>query len=232
MIHTAFLAGRGADRWTIRCPAALRASVRSSPRVGARRLPGRRHEPRARGCVGPSRSIWNDPRPALSGPRRTVVERAHDGRERQRPTDPSAWRAGAAHPEAADRRLGERGLVKQSFSHGRSKTVVVETKRRRARRARRARRRRSPSAVGGFRGARPSRPRPSAGHAAGRRPSRTGAEWPRPSEDERRARQRVIEAARRAQARSEAVADSVARRRNRRSRPPNRTPADAAALSQ
>ena len=83
------------------------------------------------------------------------------------------------------------GVVKQSFSHGRSKTVVVETKRRR---------------VDGIGGAAPladrrptfdvkaPAPRPAAPSALESAP--TSAQTGGLSEDERRARQRAIELAR------------------------------------
>jgi translation initiation factor IF-2 len=88
------------------------------------------------------------------------------------------------------------GMVKQSFSHGRSKTVVVETKRRRVD---------APVPAGGaerraafeVRGVTPPRPAPAA-------PPPAPADAHGLSEDERRARQRVIEEARRAQERAAA----------------------------
>ncbi len=104
------------------------------------------------------------------------------------------------------------GVVKQSFSHGRSKTVVVETKRRRLD---------MPGGLGGVGGlggpsaaekrtvfdvrgpapaGRPATPSPGEAASAG------GL-----SEDERRARQRVIEAARAQQARTQAERESRAR---------------------
>jgi len=96
------------------------------------------------------------------------------------------------------------GMVKQSFSHGRSKTVVVETKRRRVDAPGAA-----PAAVaerrGAFevRGAPPARPTtaptPATTPAASVSAAARGL-----SEDERRARQRVIEEARRAQERAAA----------------------------
>ncbi len=102
------------------------------------------------------------------------------------------------------------GVVKQSFSHGRSKTVVVETKRRRLD---------TPGGLGGggpggasaaekraifdVRGPAPARP-PA---AAPSEPAPVGGL----SEDERRARQRVIEAARAQQARSEAEREARSR---------------------
>ncbi len=87
------------------------------------------------------------------------------------------------------------GTVKQSFSHGRTKTVVVETKRARPH-----------AAVGGNLAA-PSAaerrqfepPRPSAPQGG-----RAGAAGDGLSPEERAARQRVIEAARRQQAQQEA----------------------------
>ena len=109
---------------------------------------------------------------------------------------------GARAPLTLKPRLGgsvSSGLVKQSFSHGRSKTVVVETKRRRADAPGP-----SPAGVaerrGAFevRGLAPPRPAPA---PAG---PKTPADAHGLSEDERRARQRVIEEARRAQERSAA----------------------------
>jgi len=91
------------------------------------------------------------------------------------------------------------GMVKQSFSHGRSKTVVVETKRRRVDApgvapAAPAERR------GAFevRGAAPARPQTAAQPAPAAKSAAAAAAHGL-SEDERRARQRVIEEARRAQ---------------------------------
>jgi translation initiation factor IF-2 len=78
------------------------------------------------------------------------------------------------------------GMVKQSFSHGRSKTVVVETKRRRVD---------APPAVGERR---PVEIKPAAAQAPrppGGAPASPGAALRGLSEDERRARQRVIEEA-------------------------------------
>ena len=51
VIHTAFLAGRGADRWTIGCRAAVGLPSAPSLRVGARSLP-------AGGTVRPFRRLW------------------------------------------------------------------------------------------------------------------------------------------------------------------------------
>ncbi len=108
---------------------------------------------------------------------------------------------GARAPLTLKPRMGgavSAGMVKQSFSHGRSKTVVVETKRRRVDApgvgpAGVAERR------GAFevRGLTPARPAPAA-------PPPAPADGHGLSEDERRARQRVIEEARRAQERSAA----------------------------
>ena len=109
---------------------------------------------------------------------------------------------GARAPLTLKPRLGgsvSSGLVKQSFSHGRSKTVVVETKRRRADAPGP-----SPAGVAERRGAFEVRglapPRPAPAPAA----PKTPADAHGLSEDERRARQRVIEEARRAQERSAA----------------------------
>src|ERR1700754_5125904 len=77
---------------------------------------------------------------------------------------------------------GSSGTVKQSFSHGRTKTVVVETKRRRVD---------TPPAAG----AAPPRPAPPAPAAAGNQPNLNL------SQEELRARQRVLEAAREQQER-------------------------------
>ncbi len=116
---------------------------------------------------------------------------------------------GARAPLTLKPRLGgsvSAGLVKQSFSHGRSKTVVVETKRRRADAPP------SPAGVaerrGAFevRGLAPARPAPSSTPA----PPSSGAATGGLSEDERRARQRVIEEARRAQERSAAERAALA----------------------
>jgi translation initiation factor IF-2 len=108
------------------------------------------------------------------------------------------------------------GMVKQSFSHGRSKTVVVETKRRRADAP-------GPSPVGvaerrgafEVRGLAPARPAPAPSPAPKAPVDAHGL-----SEDERRARQRVIEEARRAQERSAAE-------RAARTPPPPAPPAEA-----
>jgi translation initiation factor IF-2 len=102
---------------------------------------------------------------------------------------------GARAPITLKPRIGgavSSGMVKQSFSHGRSKTVVVETKRRRvdAPGAGPVTERR---AVFDVRGPTPARPAP----APASPPSAADAH--RLSEDERRARQRVIEEARRVQ---------------------------------
>jgi translation initiation factor IF-2 len=95
------------------------------------------------------------------------------------------------------------GMVKQSFSHGRSKTVVVETKRRRVDAPGPA-----PAAVAERRGPAfevrgPARPQaPSQPTAPARSQPAAGAVHGL-SDDERRARQRVIEEARRAQERAD-----------------------------
>jgi translation initiation factor IF-2 len=108
---------------------------------------------------------------------------------------------GARAPLTLKPRMGgavSAGMVKQSFSHGRSKTVVVETKRRRVDGPGPG-----PAGVaerrGAFevRGLTPARPAPSA-------PPPAPADGHGLSEDERRARQRVIEEARRAQERAAA----------------------------
>ena len=96
------------------------------------------------------------------------------------------------------------GMVKQSFSHGRSKTVVVETKRRRVDApgagpaAPLSAERRAAFDVRG-----PRRPAPAAPPATARRR--------RHSEDERRARQRVIELARQQQERQAAEREARTR---------------------
>ncbi|MHB8530323.1 MAG: translation initiation factor IF-2 associated domain-containing protein, partial [Caulobacteraceae bacterium] len=102
------------------------------------------------------------------------------------------------------------GVVKQSFSHGRSKTVVVETKRRRL------------DAPGNLGAGGPGGPSAAEkrvafdvrGPATPSRPA-TPAGEPSPagglSEDERRARQRVIEAARAQQTRTAAEREARAR---------------------
>jgi translation initiation factor IF-2 len=117
---------------------------------------------------------------------------------------------GARAPLTLKPRIGgsvSAGMVKQSFSHGRSKTVVVETKRRRADAPGPG-----PAGVaerrGAFevRGLAPPRPAPGPTPAA---PS-SGAATGGLSEDERRARQRVIEEARRAQERSAAERAALA----------------------
>jgi translation initiation factor IF-2 len=93
-------------------------------------------------------------------------------------------------------------MVKQSFSHGRSKTVVVETKRRRVDAPGGA-----PSTVaerrGAFevRGLAPARPAPAQPAAPAQPGGQTGRGL---SEDERLKRQRVIEEARKVQERSAA----------------------------
>jgi translation initiation factor IF-2 len=88
------------------------------------------------------------------------------------------------------------GMVKQSFSHGRSKTVVVETKRRRVDSPGAA-----PAAVAERRAvfeARPAAPARPATPAPATTSAPASAAARGLSEDERRARQRVIEEARRA----------------------------------
>jgi translation initiation factor IF-2 len=102
-------------------------------------------------------------------------------------------------------------MVKQSFSHGRSKTVVVETKRRRAD---------APLAAPPGRPApAETAPVPTAAPAAPRAPmTAAGAAARGLSEDERRARQRVIEQAQRA-AEERAAAERQARLRAEASRP-------------
>ena len=113
---------------------------------------------------------------------------------------------GARAPLTLKPRLGgavSSGMVKQSFSHGRSKTVVVETKRRRMDApgvgpAAPVERR------GAFEVRGPTPPRPAMSPSA-----QTAAASARGlSEDERRARQRVIEEARRAQERVAAERDT------------------------
>jgi translation initiation factor IF-2 len=90
------------------------------------------------------------------------------------------------------------GMVKQSFSHGRSKTVVVETKRRRVDAPGPVAERRGPFEVRGLTAPKPT-PAPTSAPAAPTPAAARGL-----SEDERRARQRVIEEARRAQERQAA----------------------------
>jgi len=108
-------------------------------------------------------------------------------------------------------------MIKQSFSHGRSKTVVVETKRRRDMPM--------PAAPA------PSRPAPEPGPAASSPSPRTstplGAAARGLSEDERRARQRVIEQAQRA-AQERAAAERQARTRMEAPRPVQSAPAPQA----
>ncbi|MDP1629891.1 MAG: translation initiation factor IF-2 associated domain-containing protein, partial [Caulobacter sp.] len=95
------------------------------------------------------------------------------------------------------------GVVKQSFSHGRSKTVVVETKRVRSH---------APGGAANLAG--PSaaekrttfEPRPAAGRPAGPASSDPGGL----SAEERAARQRAIDAAREAQERQAAEARAKA----------------------
>ncbi|HXV01648.1 MAG TPA: translation initiation factor IF-2 [Caulobacteraceae bacterium] len=112
---------------------------------------------------------------------------------------PSSTPGGRAPLTLKPRTLGgavSSGMVKQSFSHGRSKTVVVETKRRRVDAPGPAPERRAPFEV---RGVTPARPAPAATPPAAALASAHGL-----SEDERRARQRVIEEARKAQERAAA----------------------------
>ena len=73
----------------------------------------------------------------LAGPARPrrIVKRAHDGRERE-PAEPGPPLTLKPRPGGSV----STGTVKQSFSHGRSKTVVVETKRRASARAGQSRR--------------------------------------------------------------------------------------------
>jgi len=95
-------------------------------------------------------------------------------------------------------------MVKQSFSHGRSKTVVVETKRRRVDAPGVG-----PGVVAERRGAFEVRaPAPAARPAPAPSAALTGAAARGLSEDERRARQRVIEEARRAHERQAAEPDT------------------------
>jgi translation initiation factor IF-2 len=105
-------------------------------------------------------------------------------------TDENENRSGRA-PLTLKPRVGQvsTGTVKQSFSHGRSKTVVVETKRRRVD---------APPAVN-LAAPSPAERRPTGFDVRGREPQRAPAPESRGgapgglSEDERRARQRVIE---------------------------------------
>ena len=113
-----------------------------------------------------------------------------DENDNNRPPTPSAGRA----PLTLKPRSGgavSAGVVKQSFSHGRSKTVVVETKRRRVDVTGAPTVERRPAFE-----IRPPAPRtPPRGPDA----PPTGAAQGSLSEDERRARQRVIELARQKQ---------------------------------
>jgi translation initiation factor IF-2 len=126
-----------------------------------------------------------------------------DDNDNNRPTGASTTRA----PLTLKPRTGgavSSGMVKQSFSHGRSKTVVVETKRRRLD---------LPSGVGSLTPERrpaPEAPRaaPIAPRPAG--PSQAGGAVRGLSEDERRARQRVIEEAARVAAERAAASAPVA----------------------
>ncbi|MEO8926290.1 MAG: translation initiation factor IF-2 [Caulobacteraceae bacterium] len=121
-----------------------------------------------------------------------------DENDNGRQTSPSGGPAagGGRAPLTLKPRIGgavSAGMVKQSFSHGRTKTVVVETKRRRV------------EPVGAGPAAPPIAERRVAFDVRGPTPPRPqGADVSPPgglSEDERRARQRVIEAARQAQER-------------------------------
>jgi translation initiation factor IF-2 len=105
-------------------------------------------------------------------------------------------------------------MIKQSFSHGRSKTVVVETKRRRDMPM--------PAAPAPSRAA--PEPGPVASSPAPRPPLPMGAAARGLSEDERRARQRVIEQAQRA-AQERAAAERQARPRVEAPRPVQSAPA-------
>ncbi len=136
------------------------------------------------------------------------------------PTDGASAGAGARAPLTLKPRSPgavSAGMIKQSFSHGRSKTVVVETKRRRDMPM--------PAAPA------PSRPAPEPGPAASSpspRPSvPLGAAARGLSEDERRARQRVIEQAQRA-AQERAAAERQARARMEAPRPVQSAPAPQA----
>jgi translation initiation factor IF-2 len=99
------------------------------------------------------------------------------------------------------------GMVKQSFSHGRSKTVVVETKRRRVDTPPGATPERRPPLVEAK--VPPLAPRPAPAQPAGA-PPQTGGAARTLSEDERRARQRAIEEATR-QAQERAAAERAER---------------------
>ncbi len=116
------------------------------------------------------------------------------------------------------------GMVKQSFSHGRSKTVVVETKRRRTEGPLTGAAPIERRAAFEVRG--PAAPRPEAAVAS---PVQTpAAPVGGLSEDERRARQRVIEEARRVQEQqaAERAAQAAARKE---AQAPASPPAPAAA---
>jgi translation initiation factor IF-2 len=91
------------------------------------------------------------------------------------------------------------GTVKQSFSHGRSKTVVVETKRRRMDGPPVA----APAARPVFEAPKPAAPAPQAPRPAPAAPSAAASNL-NLSQEELRARQRVLEAAREAQERQQA----------------------------
>ncbi|HEY1881038.1 MAG TPA: translation initiation factor IF-2 [Caulobacteraceae bacterium] len=127
-----------------------------------------------------------------------------DENDSGRPT-PAPGAPGGRTPLTLKPRLGgsvSAGMVKQSFSHGRSKTVVVETKRRRVDAGG------APAAVaerrGVFevRGLAPARPVPAQPAAPAQPAGQTAGRGL--SEDERLKRQRVIEEARKAQERSAA----------------------------
>ena len=120
----------------------------------------------------------------------------------------------------------EQGVVRQSFSHGRSKSVVVETVKRRTHRSRRrqegrdrrgearARARCSPAAS----------PKPAAAAAAARSRSGTAPAAPKPSgvvlrtlsEEERNARGKALDRAREREADERKTAEEEARRRSAR----------------
>ncbi len=133
------------------------------------------------------------------------------------PTDGASAGAGARAPLTLKPRSPgavSAGMIKQSFSHGRSKTVVVETKRRRDMPM--------PAAPAPSRAA--PEPGPVASSPAPRPPLPMGAAARGLSEDERRARQRVIEQAQRA-AQERAAAERQARPRVEAPRPVQSAPA-------
>ncbi|MDB5430997.1 MAG: translation initiation factor, partial [Caulobacter sp.] len=144
--------------------------------------------------------------------RRQLKERMSDENDNGRPGNP-----GGRAPLTLKPRTGSvsAGVVKQSFSHGRSKTVVVETKRARPLGHGAAPNLAAPSSAE----RRPSAPAPSAPRPAGpSAPSSSSAGGL--SAEEMRARQRVVDAAREAQERqasdrnaAEARAADDARRR-------------------